>query len=121
LTDDVLAPTWLKPLGQEKWRELWAVLGPTDGDLVAMYCQAYADFREACDHIGRAGAIVKGPDDRVMPNPYVSIRDAAMRQMTELGKLLGLSPMAVSWEDFAPMVPRSDEDGEPGTVADEQH
>jgi hypothetical protein len=51
----------------------------------------------------------------VVPNPYVEIRDTAMRQMTSIGKQLGLTPEStpLRWEDYAPMVRRSDYDEKP--------
>jgi phage terminase small subunit len=45
----------------------------------------------------------------VIPNPYVVIRDTAMRQMMDLGDRLGLTP-GPSWGDFAPMAPEKYDD-----------
>ena len=59
------------------------------GDVVAMYCQAYSDYREANNYIADRGAIVKDDTCRVFTNPFVPVRDAAVRQMTDLGKTLG--------------------------------
>jgi P27 family predicted phage terminase small subunit len=102
------APEWLKGFALEKWQALWPVLDhemikpELHGDLVAMYCQAFSDFREACNYIGVKGVIVKDDEGRVLTNPYVAVRDAAVKQMTITGKALGLSPdsFQVSWTDY---------------------
>jgi P27 family predicted phage terminase small subunit len=105
------------------------------GDIVAMYCQAYSDFREACAYIGVKGAIVKDDSGKVFTNPYVPVRDAAVKQMVLIGSKLGLGPddnFQVSWDDYAPTARSLTHDGEgpasdggpedngelPGTVAE---
>jgi len=135
--DDVMppAPSWLGERAAEKWRVVWPLLEHSrvnpqlHGDLVAMYCQAYADLRDSCDHIARSGSVVKDKNDRVVSNPFVEIRDTAMRQMIDIGKTLGLSPdCSVSWSDYAPTGQEIYDDptdaGDAGShhaVADEQH
>jgi P27 family predicted phage terminase small subunit len=104
------APRWLKDRALDKWQELWGSLldrnhiSPTvHGDLVALYCESYGSFREAVEKLASMGSLVKDKNDRVVPNPYVDIRDTAMRQMTDIGERLGLMPSAgVRYSDFAP-------------------
>jgi phage terminase small subunit len=45
------------------------------------------------------------------PDCFVEIRDTAMRQMMDLGERIGLTP-APSWDDFAPMAPEKQDDGQ---------
>jgi P27 family predicted phage terminase small subunit len=114
------APEWLRGFALEKWQALWPVLDhemikpELHSDLVAMYCQAFSDFREACNYIGVKGVIVKDDEGRVLTNPYVAVRDAAVKQMTITGKALGLSPdsFQVSWDDYAPTARNLTHDGE---------
>jgi P27 family predicted phage terminase small subunit len=119
------APEWLRGFALEKWQALWPVLDhemikpELHSDLVAMYCQAFSDFREACNYIGVKGVIVKDDEGRVLTNPYVAVRDAAVKQMTITGKALGLSPdsFQVPWDDYAPTARTFTHDGE-GTGAE---
>jgi len=99
------APEWLGERASAKWVKLWLLLDrecispELHGDIVAMYCQAYADFREACDVVNAKGPIIKDDRERIVANPYVQVRDLAARQMAELGKTLGLRP------DAPPLMP----------------
>jgi P27 family predicted phage terminase small subunit len=106
------APEWLRGFAAEKWAMIWPLLERSrinpemHSDIVAMYCQAYSDFREACAYIGVKGAIVKDDSGKVFTNPYVPVRDAAVKQMVLIGSKLGLGPddqsFQVSWDDYAP-------------------
>jgi len=134
--DDVVppAPSWLKGRASDKWVGLWSLFDRSrinpkvHSDLVALYCQAYSDFLEACDQISQRGLIVKDKNDRVVPNPFVEIRDTAMRQIIDIGKTIGLSPdCSVSWNDYAPTgqeihdeIPASTGERSDADVADEQ-
>jgi phage terminase small subunit len=53
-------------------------------------------------------------EGRVLTNPYVAVRDAAVKQMTITGKALGLSPdsFQVSWTDYAPTARNLTHDGD---------
>ena len=122
--DDVApkAPLWLKDRALDKWYELWGGLLDRNhldprihGDLVALYCESYGNFREAVEKLASMGALVKDKNDRVVPNPYVDIRDTAMRQMTDIGERLGLTPSAsVRWQDYAPKA--QEQSHEPSTA-----
>lgn len=91
------APVWLRGYALEKWGSIWLILDRSriksdmHGDLVATYCQAYGDFRKAIEKLESMGEFIK-VNEKILPNPYVSIRENAVSQMTSLGKLLGLQP-----------------------------
>lgn len=83
-----------------------------------MYCQAYADYRDAIDEIDEDGAIITTEvSDRLSQshkNPYIDIRDSSIRTMTAIGKKLGLSPDApiFDWNEYSPMAEDYEDDQE---------
>lgn len=105
-------PAWLKGRALERWVALWPTLDlgrvdpMTHGDTVASYCQAYDDWREAVEKVSSMGGVVKDQNNRVVANPYVAIRDNAVRKLTEIGRALGIKPdeplprVGSSWSDF---------------------
>lgn len=125
------APSYLKGSALEKWHELWTILEPTrvkpalHGDVVAAYCQSYAEFSKAIEHIATAGPVIKHEEkfydregkvvrveETAVENPFVPVRDTALRQMMELGKLLGLRPDSPSWPLPDPVDAAGDEEEE---------
>jgi P27 family predicted phage terminase small subunit len=117
-------PGWLQGEALLKWTELWSVLERTQikpemhSDMVAMYCQAYGDFLKAVLMLKDKGehVVING---KAQPNPYVEVKDSAFKQMSELGKALGLEP----GKPLIPLRPFSDyTDGEPDDgEADEEY
>jgi hypothetical protein len=74
--------------------------------MVALYCQAYGDFRGALDQISHLGAVVKDKNDRVIPNPLRC--DSRYRNAANDGP--GSSAWLNAWPDlesFAPMAPEN--------------
>lgn len=58
---------------------------------MAIYCEAYGSFCEASEKIATQGFLLKS-GERVVPNPFVAVRDTAVRTMLDLAPELGLSP-----------------------------
>ena len=90
-------PTYLDETAKSKWAELCQALGETglltqaDRDVMAMYCAAFSQWRDAADMVKKSGLIVKGTGG-VCANPCVAIAANAKREMRELSTLLGLDP-----------------------------
>lgn len=117
------APGHIKrnPRAYDKWLALWPALDRTrinpvtHVDFVCQYCQAYADMRDAQEQLEK-GKLVKDKQDRVWVNPYQAIYDNSVKQIAELGKMLGLRPdMPMApisrYEDYAEIL-RSDDNGD---------
>lgn len=104
-------PGWLKKNTRacERWGEIWSVLERTrirpamHGDFVAQYCVAYADMRDALEHLERGklvaekrtvgvGDKAKTTVEKVTVSPYQSVYDNATRNMERLGRMIGLDP-----------------------------
>jgi P27 family predicted phage terminase small subunit len=95
----------------ERWNELWTILERTrvnpivHRDIVAQYCVAYADWREALEKLERSklvaekrtvgvGDKAKTTVEKVTVSPYYSIAQAAAKEMDRLGKMIGLDPLS---------------------------
>src|SRR5262249_52391459 len=97
-------PEWLKGRALEKWAAIWPVLDRTrvnpemHSDIVAAYCQAYADFVRASEVLGSIDLYESRPSKAL-----VDMRDSAVRQMGELGKMIGLRP-DVPFMPYEPIV-----------------
>ena len=83
------------------WDTLVKVMGDTgvltqaDANLMAMYCEAYSDWRDAKDAIAGTGPIlIDDETGRAYRNPYCAILREAVAQMASLGASLGLDPAA---------------------------
>jgi P27 family predicted phage terminase small subunit len=83
-----------------EWKRVAALL--VDANLVAeldcaalaLYCQAWADWREAQAEIADGGKVIMSPKGYPIINPWVSIARGAAETMRRLLAELGLSPSA---------------------------
>jgi P27 family predicted phage terminase small subunit len=97
--DDLAAPEFLSPEAARKWQE-WApklarnrLFTDLDTDLLAMYCEAYAEWRDAMDQLEKYGKIVKSPKSGYpVPNPYVAIRNTSESTMRSIASEFGMGP-----------------------------
>jgi P27 family predicted phage terminase small subunit len=85
------------------WGELIKVLGETgvltmaDKNAIAMYCEAYSDWRQAKETIAETGAVlIDDETGRAYKSPYRVILNEAVAQMQSLGASLGLDPSSRS-------------------------
>ena len=56
-------PDWLGPVGKQTWestvdtlREVPGLLTRLDGDMLALYCEAWEEFRDAREQIAKEGS-----------------------------------------------------------------
>ena len=117
----------LKGLAVEKWQTLYPRLvatGRTDPehlDLLAVYCDAYASWREATMRIGSTGHLIKTKTG-IAITPWLAIRDHASATMADTGKTLGFDPtahLAGSVGSFTTFVDMATDDLEDDGWADE--
>jgi P27 family predicted phage terminase small subunit len=106
------APAWIRDneRAHARWKALWpildaAIVDPVKHfDYVCLYCQAYADMRDANERLAMQGKLVKDKYDRIVPNPYVTVAEKAVQQMTELGRMLGLHRPSSHWDAIAEQI-----------------
>lgn len=95
---DTRPPSELSTQARRQWRtvakQLHAVglLTALDKQALALYCEAYARWREANAQLARFGLIVKAPTGYPMPSPYLSIAHKAFDQMRAMMGEFGMTP-----------------------------
>jgi P27 family predicted phage terminase small subunit len=92
-------PNWLADIGRVKWQECIEILSKTkglvtqlDGDFLALYCEAFEDFSDARDEIGRNGSTCKSLKGGQYQHPAVGRKNKAIERMRQFGALFGMSP-----------------------------
>ncbi|HZZ78980.1 MAG TPA: phage terminase small subunit P27 family [Gemmataceae bacterium] len=87
-------PDHLDALARAKWAELCQALdeagrlSTADRDMMALYCAAYSQWREASEMVKKSGLVIKGRGG-VCANPCVQIAANVRREMRELAGTLG--------------------------------
>lgn len=98
----VRAPACLGEAARKEWQRLRRRLAPAglltalDADVLAMYCQAYARWVDAEEHLQRVGPVVKTKNGNLVQNPYLAVANRAMEQMLLYARELGMTPSARS-------------------------
>lgn len=91
-------PKHLTGEARREWRrmgrELLAlgVLTSVDRAALAAYCQAWGRWVEAELKVAELGAITKTENGNLVQNPYLSVANRAMEQMTRLAGEFGMTP-----------------------------
>ena len=95
-------PAWLKPEAKAEWRRLanrlheMGVLSVIDRAAFAAYCQSFARWREAQEHIKLEGSVYETPNGMKRPNPWIAISNTEQRLMLQAAAEFGLTPSARS-------------------------
>ena len=95
-------PKDLEPEAKKEWRRLakhleaLGILTELDMAAFAIYCQAYARWKEAEDFLTQHGTIVKTPSGYWQQVPQVSIAQTYSKIMTKLATEFGLTPSSRS-------------------------
>jgi P27 family predicted phage terminase small subunit len=77
-----------------------------------IYCEAWADYREACTSLADDGRILRNDKGKSFINPALALRDQAARTMQDSGKVLGLLATGPRWADYAAVLLYEDEPAE---------
>ena len=92
------AATVLTGVALQRWLELYPLLkarktlAREEEDILAVYCEAYASWREAAEKVRTTTSVAKDGKGGIMVNPWVTVRDDAGLRMERLAKMLGISP-----------------------------
>lgn len=98
----VRCPAWLDDEAKKKWRALvpelkrLGLLTLVDGDALAAYCQAWAEFRAATEQISKEGRTATLENGRVLSHPAVAQQRSAMQVIRQFSQLFGLDPSSRS-------------------------
>lgn len=96
-------PDWLEDEAKAEWARLsdamerMGILTEMDMAAFASYCQSYARWKEAEEHLTIEGRTIDGgKDGKVVASPYVSIAQNYMKSMNRYASEFGLTPAARS-------------------------
>jgi P27 family predicted phage terminase small subunit len=93
-------PKWLEGEEKVEWKRLTRLLreqgliAEVDRGLVALYCEAWAEFIECCVQIRQEGRLVKGCLGNQVINPLILVKQRAADRMVKLADRFGFSPAA---------------------------
>jgi len=108
-------PEWLSDIGREEWMEKAEELRAREAlttvflSSLAVYCDAYASYRELAAFVRENGATYKGKKGWEAPRPEVSLQTQKGKFMVSLAKEFGFTPGSQS---RIAIVPQRDEAAE---------
>ena len=108
-------PRWLSDIGRTEWMEKAAELRAREAlttvclSSLAVYCDAYASYRELAAFVRENGATYKGKKGWEAPRPEVSLQTQKGKFMMGLAKEFGFTP---SSQSRIAIVPQRDEAAE---------
>ena len=92
------APKHLSDVAKKHWRKVVHELAAAkimtclDTDALSLYCEAYARWIDANEHLQKYGTVVKSPKGFPMQSPYLSISNKAFEQMKAMLNEFGMTP-----------------------------
>ncbi len=101
-------PDFLDEAAKAKWQSLvpeldrLGLLTVVDGDTLAAYCQAWAEFEAATKLLQSEGRTCAGGSGGLKQHPAVSMQRTAWKALREFGSLLGLDPSSRCRLETAP-------------------
>jgi P27 family predicted phage terminase small subunit len=105
---DIEMPDYLSPEAAKHWPLVAAqlkdagVLTAVDVAALALYCEAFARWRDALAKVTKFGPVVKAPSGFPVQSPYLAIANKAHEQMTKLLVEFGMTPSSRSRVSKAP-------------------
>jgi P27 family predicted phage terminase small subunit len=93
-------PAWLSDEAKRKWRAIvpeldrLGLLTLLDGEVLAVYCQAWAEYRLATETLAKEGRVITGANGSKKPHPCVAQQRTAARALKDFAALLGLDPLS---------------------------
>jgi len=95
-------PDWLDGEAKKKWKELvpelsrLKLLTIVDGDALATYCQAWAEFRQATEELRKESRYITLESGYVQSHPAVAQQRSAWATLKTFAALFGLDPSSRS-------------------------
>lgn len=93
-------PNHLSDRARKEWRRLatplyrMGVLSVTDRAALAAYCQAWARWVEAEEHLAKGPPLIRTPSGYVQQSPWLAVANKQLEIMGRFMAELGLSPSA---------------------------
>lgn len=95
-------PDWLTPDAAKHWPtiaqqlEEAGVLTVIDAPALALYCESFARWKQATNHILKHGQVITSPTGVVKQSPYLLIASKAHDQMAKMLIEFGMTPSSRS-------------------------
>lgn len=95
-------PEWLLPEAKKEWERLADLMNqmgiPTEVDMAAFaaYCQSYARWKEAQEHIDSEGSTFETDKGYQQQTPWVGIANTNQKLMLQAASEFGLTPSSRS-------------------------
>lgn len=95
-------PVWLLPEAKKEWKRLaenlsqLGVLTQIDMAAFAAYCQSYARWKEAQEHINSEGSVFETDKGYQQQTPWVGIANTNQKLMLQAASEFGLTPSSRS-------------------------
>ena len=104
-------PQWITGEAQKEWirvikdLEEMGVLDKIDRTMLALYCKAYAEWKEADELV--TSLLIKTSNNNIVQHPALSIRSAAWERLKKICAEFGMSPAARTGMAITPKQPAS--------------
>ena len=95
-----ICPNWLDKDAKREWKRIvpllneHGMLAKCDRTALAVYCQAYAEFKHATQMLKAEGRVVKSSTGYEQQHPYVVIQNKAIQVIKTFALEFGLTPGA---------------------------
>ncbi len=95
---DDAPPDFLSPAAAAHWSTVVRMLKSAkvysvmDESALALYCEAFARWRDANDQIAKTGLVVPGQKGTLTQSPFVHVSNAAFDQMRKMLIEFGMTP-----------------------------
>ena len=99
---EVEMPDWLSDSAKSQWEivsktlKQSGLLTALDSQSLALYCEAFARFKEASDALARDGAMIVTPNGMTMQSPWLAVANKSHDQMVKLLAEFGMTPSSRS-------------------------
>ncbi len=92
-------PAWFDDIQREQWHYSvenapLGLLTGTDREVLVVWCVACVEHARAAQDVRRLGQVVKGRDNTVVKNPYLTVMTRQALVMMAAARELGFSPAA---------------------------
>lgn len=93
-----VCPGWLLPEAKNEWKRLakklhqMGILTVNDRTTFAAYCQSYARWREANEHLENEGSVCLTKNGFEQPSAWVAIANTNQKLMMQAAAEFGLTP-----------------------------
>ncbi|MEP6610177.1 MAG: phage terminase small subunit P27 family [Burkholderiaceae bacterium] len=93
-------PEWLSPQAIKHWPLIAqqldevGVLTVIDAPALGLYCEAFARWKDANEHVLKFGTVVTAPSGFPIQSPFLAIANKAHDQMVKLLIEFGMTPAA---------------------------